>query len=662
MFILILVNNFKTYKMKSKIHKYQKTNKQSVSNNLKKYYSHKIFLFAITIISLIACERELSDDATLSSNNKNPEVFIDTFSAGLGYGAFGGSKYTAFVVDTEVKYEGTASMRFDVPSVGDPNGGYAGGVFIDGAGRNLTDYDALTFYVKGSQAATLNEIGFGVDFGLDKYKVAMTNVSIGTNWQKITIPLPDALKLTKEKGMFWYSEGPENNLGYTFWIDNLKYEKLGTLAQQKATIFDGVDTNQQTAINAKIKIKGFTNTVNMASGINQTVVLGPSYFKFTSSNTNVATVNDFGEVSVTGTGISTIKASIKGINALGSLTLNSFGVLPAAPIPSQTQNNVKSIFSDFYTSETPIMVDPRFIGSTTGISTITTNNDSFLSYSNNNYTAILFDNKVDATNLSFMHVDVYAPQAGVQVKFQIRDAGANGILNTNENTGFPTEDDKEYRFTASGLTVNGWNSFDIPLIGDIINQKNNLKALIIVEGPNFILDNIYFYGIPTAPTVAAPTPTLPAANVISLFSNAYTNVPVDTWRTSWSAATFADVLIAGNATKEYSNLDFVGIETVNNQINATNMNFIHIDVWSENFTAFSLKLVDFGANAIFAGGDDTEHQINYTSPLKNQWISYDIPLSSFTGLTNRQHLAQYILVGKPQSTSKIYIDNLYFHN
>ncbi|MEN9345745.1 MAG: hypothetical protein RLZZ60_1214, partial [Bacteroidota bacterium] len=39
------------------------------------------------------------------------------------------------------------------------------------------------------------------------------------------------------------------------------------------------------------------------------------------------------------------------------------------------------------------------------------------------------------------------------------------------------------------------------------------------------------------PSSAAPTPTSLAANVISLFSNAYTNVNVDTWRTSWSSAT-----------------------------------------------------------------------------------------------------------------------------
>ncbi|MBK8657239.1 MAG: hypothetical protein IPN20_25880 [Haliscomenobacter sp.] len=71
------------------------------------------------------------------------------------------------------------------------------------------------------------------------------------------------------------------------------------------------------------------------------------------------------------------------------------------------------------------------------------------------------------------------------------------------------------------------------------------------------LDNIYFYkegGGGTVPTEAAPAPTLAQDKVISLFSDAYTNVTVDTWRTDWSAATLEDVSIAGNAVKKYSSL------------------------------------------------------------------------------------------------------------
>ena len=54
----------------------------------------------------------------------------------------------------------------------------------------------------------------------------------------------------------------------------------------------------------------------------------------------------------------------------------------------------------------------------------------------------------------------------------------------------------------------------------------------------------------TEPTVAAPDPTFDAANVISLFSDVYDDVAVDTWRTDWSAGGLEDITIAGNATEK----------------------------------------------------------------------------------------------------------------
>lgn len=178
-------------------------------------------------------------------------------------------------------------------------------------------------------------------------------------------------------------------------------------------------------------------------------------------------------------------------------------------------------------------------------------------------------------------------------------------------------------------------------------------------------DNVTFGaggGSSNEPMVAAPTPTRPAANVISLFSDAYTNVPVDTWKTDWSSAFLEDVNIQGNPTKKYSLLDFVGIETVANPIDATDMTQFHIDVWSANFTFFAVKLVDFGADGAFGGGDDVEHQIDFTTPAQGEWVSLDIPLSDFTGLTTRAHIAQYILVGQPTGANTVFVDNVYFFN
>lgn len=196
----------------------------------------------------------------------------------------------------------------------------------------------------------------------------------------------------------------------------------------------------------------------------------------------------------------------------------------------------------------------------------------------------------------------------------------------------------QYGFTVKGLNANPAQE---AALGNVVVASNVV--------------------VPTEPMTAAPTPTRPANTVISMFSDAYTNVPVDTWRTVWSNATLTDLQIAGNPTKKYSALDFVGIETVNNQINATPMQFFHIDAWTPNMTTFRVKLVDFGANGVYQGvpNDDVEFELSYT-PVLSQWNSYDIPLSAFTGLTSRAHIAQLILSGNPPAAGIVFVDNVYF--
>ncbi len=224
--------------------------------------------------------------------------------------------------------------------------------------------------------------------------------------------------------------------------------------------------------------------------------------------------------------------------------------------------------------------------------------------------------------------------------------------------------------------VNQWEELTYDFSGQI---GNTYSRLVIIPDFTFVprtQDNIiYFDNIqipetnvapPVVPTVAAPTPTVNPANVISLFSNAYTNVTVDTWSAGWDMADLADVQIAGNDTKLYTNLTFAGIEFTSNTINATGMSHFNMDIWTPDNTAlpavFKIKLVDFGANGVWSGGDDVEYELvlnaSSTPPLvSNQWISYHIPLSAFTGLITRAHLAQLIISGDPNT---VYVDNIYF--
>lgn len=165
-------------------------------------------------------------------------------------------------------------------------------------------------------------------------------------------------------------------------------------------------------------------------------------------------------------------------------------------------------------------------------------------------------------------------------------------------------------------------------------------------------------GLPQAPLTAAPVPTKAQANVISLYSNSYQNKTVDTWSAVWDQADISDTTIAGNSTKKYTNLVYSGIEFTTQTINVTNADYFHVDIWTPNATTFKIKLVDFGANGTYGGGDDKEHEYTVTpNPSYSNWISYDIPMSAFAGLTTKAHLAQMLFVS---SGSTVYFDNVFF--
>jgi len=471
--------------------------------NIKFMYSKIILLSGLLFVINVGCEREISDEAEFATFSKTGEIFTDA-PIGLGtdfYFPFEGSKPTAWTVDESEGYESDASMRFDVPNANDPEGNYAGAIFrVDGSGRNLTEFDALTFWAKASQGVSIGQMGFGTDFGEDKYQVSAPNISLSTNWVKYVIPIPDPSKLFEERGVFWYSTGTltTGGLGYTFWIDELKYEKLGTIAQPQPAIFNGEENVPEKNFNGStidLADRGLTQTFNLASGLNLTVNVAPSYFTFKSSNPRVASVREFGLVDLISEGNATITATLDGVLAKGSMEITSTRGIQSAPIPTRAANNVISIFSDQYTDVPIDFFNAGWEGSTTQTTTIGSDEDAFMSYTQNNYVGIGFENPtIDASAMEYLHLDIYTDDViSGNFEIQIRDRGANGTIDSDFN-GFPTEDDKDVRFLITNLPSGEWTQVDIPLTGNLASQKNNLALIVFVGGvPNFVLDNIYFY-------------------------------------------------------------------------------------------------------------------------------------------------------------------------
>ncbi|MCB0547462.1 MAG: Ig-like domain-containing protein, partial [Phaeodactylibacter sp.] len=331
----------------------------------------------------------------------------------------------------------------------------------------------------------------------------------------------------------------------------------------------------------------------------------------------------------------------------------------AAPAPTQNAADVISLFSDAYTD---VPVDTWQTPWSVGVlEDITVAGNATKKYSMLTFVGIeTLGTPIDATDMTNFRLDVWSPDF-TQFRVKLVDLGADNMIGTG--------DDVEHEVTFDAPARGSWISYDIPL-SDFTNlvTRGNIGQLILAAQPEnaatIYVDNVYFYGgggmTPTEPTVAAPTPMENPANVISMFSEAYTDVPVDTWRTDWSQGMLEDVMIAGNAAKKYSEVIFVGIETLGSPIDASGMTHFHIDVWSADFTEFWVKLVDLGADNTIGTGDDVEHEVMFIGPAQGEWISYEIPLSDFTNLVTRGNIGQLILSGRPELANTFWVDNVYF--
>ncbi len=478
--------------------------------NTKINYLRNSFLLLVIVLVNLNCERDLSDEATDATFPKTAEVFTDA-PVGMGtnfYFPYGpdannpvGSKFTAWSVDSNVSYKGNASMRFDVPNATDPQGNYAGGILrVDGAGRNLTDFDALTFWAKASQGVTIGEIGFGEDFYPNKYITTMTNISLGTAWTKYIIPIPNASKLLQEKGMFRYAAGTQgtNGAGYTFWIDELKFEKLGTILPLQASIMNGNNITRSTFVGVTSSITGALATFNMPNGINQSVAISPAFLNFSSSNPSVATVNDAGVVTPIAAGTATITAKFNGQPATGSLIINCTGAYVNAPTPTLSPNNVISIFSDTYTN-VPVNYYNGYWQpwQTTESNNFSVLGDNVLNYTNFNFVGIEFSSPtVNATSMTHIHLDAFIPgpiAPGRQLRVIVVDFGANGVFGGGDDTRHSTTFSAA---TSTPVVSQNWISIEIPFSAmPGLLSKSNLAQIILEGGDNSIIyvDNIYFH-------------------------------------------------------------------------------------------------------------------------------------------------------------------------
>jgi Bacterial Ig-like domain (group 2) len=257
-------------------------------------------------------------------------LFDDNFTIG-GFQAWANALGT-MQVTTSTSHSGSASVQINVPSDGCPKSDgthycYAGGAVVADSPQDLTPYNALTFWAKASNAnAKFAPFGIGNDnTGTSLFTAQVDSISLTTNWVQYVIPIPLPARLASEKGLYFFSAGNLAGVGFTIWVDDIKFEALPatsstgglTLTTTSAAFVSGAVTKSV----GDSFTPGAASAVFSVSGAKVSEGLMPSYFTWTSSNTSVATVGADGTCKAVATGTASVTAALGSTPATGTLSI-----------------------------------------------------------------------------------------------------------------------------------------------------------------------------------------------------------------------------------------------------------------------------------------------------------------------------------------------------
>jgi hypothetical protein len=202
-------------------------------------------------------------------------------------------------------------------------------------------------------------------------------------------------------------------------------------------------------------------------------------------------------------------------------------------------------------------------------------------------------------------------------------------------------------------------------IGDVINYKYETPGTydikVIAKG-GAVATTEYTASFEVteilAPLVPAASPrTRDAADVVSIFSDKYTDVTLNEVPTEWSAGGLETISIEDNNVWKLTNLDFIGMVTnYDNGVDISSMEKMHIDYWVPEGTTNELlvKIVNT------VGGGEAVASLGTT--VGGSWQSIELDMSVFDGgdLSNKNKITQ-ILIDADVLEGVVYIDNFYFY-
>lgn len=414
----------------------------------------------ITIIAAKPSAPSALPTAPTLPANKVKAVYSATYSADCGFGEWGSS--TAYTQDTYgKKYVMTGSGYFGME------------IAAQGSGLNCSSMEYLhaDVWVKDNKSIRFVPIHGGTEYGVTKQLT-------GGQWNSIDIPLDEGDWVNITNWSDVYQIKIDNAPYLTLWFNNVYFYTTAEETKYAVSAIAG---------------DGGSATVSASSVTSGTEV------------TFTATAKDCGYMfsSWTKGGEVIVGAEATYTTAITEeTTLTANFTTTFAPVtPTHDAANVMTVYGD-YGKQTGLNVCPWWDSQTTQYNETTIGGKKMARYTKINFQGMDFDaNRMDVSGMQYVHLDLYASVESY-IKFSLIWAATEQAVTKHLN----------------GCTM---ESLDIPLSEFTNADFTTIRQLkfdaqgLSLAGHVLIVQNIYFYKLPSAPVESVTITNAPSEMAVN---------------------------------------------------------------------------------------------------------------------------------------------------